>query len=241
MAKVQTYTDDLLLSAVIKYAERFSRKIVFSDLAKWASANIPGLEGVQYYHFTRSVKIKDPKTGKTIEKKKQCTERIEELNKARNVSYHVKKNILLQSAKIDDFLSLPSQTQRKIILDTREQMDALIGKNLYLTRSNKQLTAENNKLREINLENSEKWKELSARQQLLIKQVNSLITLHSETSMKEALRQIGITEEGYDLKSYTDSLSLNIEDNFSIKSALKQAEKNENDLVTDDIMKGLDF
>lgn len=241
MAKVQTYTDDLLLSAVIKYAERFSGKIVFSDLAKWASANIPGLEGVQYYHFTRSLKIKDPKTGKTIEKKKQCTERIEELNKARSVSYHVKKNILLQSAKIDDFLSLPSQTQRKIILDTREQMDALIRKNLYLTRSNKQLTAENNKLKEINLENSEKWKELSARQQLLIKQVNSLITLHSETSMKEALRQIGITEDGYDLKSYSDSLSLNIEDNFFIKSALKQAEKNEKDLVTDDILKGLDF
>ena len=241
MAKVQTYTDDLLLSAVIKYAERFSGKIVFADLAKWASANIPGLEGVQYYHFTRSVKIKDPKTGKTIEKKKQCTERIEELNKARNVSYHVKKNILLQSAKIDDFLSLPAQTQRKIILDTREQVDVLIRKNLYLTRSNKQLSAENNKLKEVNLENSEKWKELSARQQLLIKQVNSLITLHSETSMKEALEKIGITEDGYDLKSYTDSLSLSIEDNFSIKSALKQAEKNEKNLVTEDILKGLDF
>ena len=39
MAKVQTYTDDLLLRAVIKYAERFSGKIIISDLAKWASAN----------------------------------------------------------------------------------------------------------------------------------------------------------------------------------------------------------
>ena len=28
MAKAQTYTDDLLLSAVIKYAERFSGKII---------------------------------------------------------------------------------------------------------------------------------------------------------------------------------------------------------------------
>lgn len=238
MAKAQTYTDDLLLSAVIKYAERFSGKIIISDLAKWASANIPGLEGVQYYHFTRSVKIKDPKTGKTIEKKKQCTERIEELNKARSVSCGIKKNVLLQSARIDDFLKLPVQTQRKVILDTREQMDSLVQQNIYLTRTNKQLQEENEKLKEVNWENDEKWNELSARHKLLIKQVEGLIAVYGEDSMWEALRQIGVTDEGFDLKAYTESLSLdNIKDNFSIKEALKQTKNH----ITDDIMKGLEF
>jgi len=56
--------------------------------------------------------------------------------------------------------------------------------------------------------------------------------------MREALRQIGVTDEGFDLKAYTESLSLdNIKDNFSIKEALKQTKNH----ITDDIMKGLEF
>lgn len=240
MAKTQTYTDDLLLSAVIKYAERFSGKIFITDLAKWASENISGLEGVQYYHFARPVKIKDPKTGKMNKKKKLCTERIEEINKARSVTYCVKKNTLLQSAQVDDFLSLPAQTQRKVILDTREQMDALVKKNIYLTQTNKQLQAENKGLMEVSQENNEKWNELSARQKRLVKQMEGLLTVYGEDSMREALRKIGVTDEGFDLKAYTESLSLDIQDNFSIKEALKQP-KDHGNVVTDDIMKGLDF
>lgn len=241
MAKVQTYTDDLLLSAVIKYAERFSGKIFITDLAKWASANVPGLEGVKYYHFARPVKTKDPKTGKTIEKRKQCTERIEELNKARSVSFGVKKNTLLQSTRVDEFLKLPVQAQRKVILDTREQVDSLVKKNIYLTRTNKQLQEENEKLTEINQKDNEKWNELSARQKLLIKQVERLVAVYGEESMREALRKIGVSDGGFDLKAYTESLSLDIKDNFSIEDTLNQSEKNKTNIITDDIMKGLDF
>lgn len=241
MGKTQTYTDDQLLDAVIRYAEEFSGKIYASDLARWASSNISGLEGVRYYHFVRPVKTIDPKTGKKTEKKKLCTQRIDELNKARSVVYSVKQNVLLRSSRVDAFLELPVQTQRKMIIDTREQVDTLIKKNLYLTRSNKQLSAENQALLAENQSCKDKLNALTEKQKRLSMQVSALLNTYGEDSIRIALDKIGVTDQGFDLKKYTDSLTLDLQNVFSINTTIKKAEENHDSGFVDDIMKGLDF
>lgn len=241
MAKTQTYSEDLLLDAVIKYADKFNGKIQLADLAKWAGINIPGLEGVRYYHFSRPQKITDPKTGKKIEKKKVCTERIEEINKARSAVYSIKKNILLQSAQIDEFFRLPIQSQRKMVIDTREQMDLLLQKNIYLERMNKKLNNENKNLQEKNSACERRQNELMEKQKLVSEQVDALIKRHGEKTIKEALGNIGITKDGYSLKTYVDSLAQDIGDVFSVNKAIHKEIEKTDSKVTDDILKGLDF
>lgn len=241
MGKTQTYTDDQLLDAVVRYAEEFSGKIYASDLARWASCNISGLEGVRYYHFMRPVKTVDPKTGKRTEKKKLCTQRIEELNKARSVVYSVKQNVLLRSSRVDAFLELPVQTQRKMIIDTRDQVETLIKKNIYLTRNNKQLSAENETLQAENQTLKEQLAALSEKQKLLSRQVSALLSTYGEDSIRTVLEKIGVTDQGFDLKKYTESLTLDLHDVFSINTAIKKAEENHDSEFVDDIMKGLDF
>lgn len=85
MAKTPKYTDEKLLEAVVKYADQHRGKIEATKLAEWASENIEGLEGVADRHFTRPEEKTDPKTGKKVKKTKLCTEKITELNAARNV------------------------------------------------------------------------------------------------------------------------------------------------------------
>lgn len=56
MARTQKFPEDLLLEAVVKYAEVEKGKIKATELAAWSALNIKGLEGVRDYHFMRPVK-----------------------------------------------------------------------------------------------------------------------------------------------------------------------------------------
>ena len=85
MAKTQKYSEDKLLEAVVKFSEIEKKKIKATELAKWCRDNIEGLEEVRDYHFTRSVKEKDERTGKMVERPKRCTLKIEEINKSRSL------------------------------------------------------------------------------------------------------------------------------------------------------------
>lgn len=51
MAKKQKIDNDLLLEAVVKYANICKGKIKYKELAEWSMANIPGLEEVKDYMF----------------------------------------------------------------------------------------------------------------------------------------------------------------------------------------------
>lgn len=241
MAKIQTYSEEQLLDAVMKYADEHAGKIQVTELAEWAAKKIPGLEGVRYYNFTRPMKMLDPKTGKKIEKKKLCKQRIDEINKVRSVAYGVKTNVLLQSAQTDDFFKLPVQMQRKMILDTRSQVDSLMRKNLQLTQTNKRLMAENKILQEVNNDNANTYKELKEKQTLLAQKIDALISRYGEETMRSALEQMGVTHNGYDLKTYSESLSLRPEDVFSVSSAIKKSKQDVENTLAEDIMKGLDF
>ena len=100
MAKVQKYSDSLLLEAVIKYADQYPGKIYASRLANWASLNVPGLEEVREYMFLRPLIVKDPKTGKQKQRLRPCTERITAINASRTLSSNIKSNILLHSSTL---------------------------------------------------------------------------------------------------------------------------------------------
>ena len=76
MAKVQKYSEDQLLTAVVKFSEIEKKKIKATELAKWCRENMVGLEEVRDYHFTRSIKELDNKSGKMVERSYQLTSRL---------------------------------------------------------------------------------------------------------------------------------------------------------------------
>ena len=80
MAKKQKIDNDLLLEAVVKYADVCKRKIKYKELAEWSAANISGLEDVKDYMFSRSMVETDPITGKKKQRERPCTVRIKEIN-----------------------------------------------------------------------------------------------------------------------------------------------------------------
>lgn len=113
MAKTQKYSEDKLLEAVVKFSEIEKKKIKATELAKWCRDNIEGLEEVRDYHFTRSVKEKDERTGKMVERPKRCTLKIEEINKSRSLIVSINKNLLLQASNIDIFMEQPDSAKEK--------------------------------------------------------------------------------------------------------------------------------
>ena len=76
MAKTQKYDDELLLEAVLKYSNQYKGIIKATKLAMWCQDNIPGLKGVEYYHFMRPTQELNPKNGKLEKKKKKCLRRV---------------------------------------------------------------------------------------------------------------------------------------------------------------------
>ena len=125
MARTQKYTEELLLEAVVKYAETERGKIKATELADWAGANITGLEGVRDYHFMRPAREKNPQTGAVIVRQKSCTVRMEEINKARSLTAQISRNALLKASTIEEFMNQPGFIQRRQIAETRETVDCL--------------------------------------------------------------------------------------------------------------------
>ena len=111
MARTQKYTEELLLEAVVKYAETERGKIKATELAEWAGANITGLEGVRDYHFMRPVREKDPQTGAVTMRRKPCTVRMDEINRARNLTAQISRNALLKASTIEEFMNQPGFIQ----------------------------------------------------------------------------------------------------------------------------------
>lgn len=243
MAKTQTYSDDILIKAVEKYAKEYSGKIMATKLAEWAKEHIQGLEGVHDYNFVRPSVINDPKTKKKKHEKRLCTMRIEEINKTRTTAAGISTNILLKSSNIDDFFRLSTSEQRKYILSTREQMDSLVARNLYLERENNVIHAENNRLSILENELDANLDEISKTEKNLKKKVNQIITVIDGSQRRDVLASIGISDDGFNLKKNTDSLSIAIKEAFSISDVIKgriKATQVSNDL-TCSVIEGIDF
>ncbi len=253
MARTQKYTEELLLEAVVKYAETGTGKIKATELAGWARKNIHGLEDVRDYHFMRPVKEKDPATGKLSLHQKKCTVRMDEINRARSLTASVSRNALLKASTIEEFMSQPDYVQRRQVVETRETVDKLLVKNESLRRTNDTVRAENHSLREkISLLDAV-LEDLQKKQGRLIKQAAYLMKATDEAARKNALAEMGVEDGKIDLDVYTQSLTLQISEAMDLKKILsrylqKEARQSEVDKdreelpgLTDKILSGIDF
>lgn len=250
MAKTQKYSEDQLLEAVIKFSEIEKKKIKATELADWCRRNIEGLEDVRDYHFTRSIKEKDEKTGKMVERPKFCTLKIEEINKSRSLTVGINTNLLLRASNIDTFMEQPDAAKRKMIVETRETVDKLLTRNGNITRENEALRAENKSMKSDILIMTDKIDVLQKAQDKLIKQVSYLMKATDEATRKEMLAKMGIEDESVDLNTYSESLKQELSEVMDINKSLRKylsetddasdtKEKQTN--ITGDIMSGLDF
>lgn len=250
MAKTQKYSEDRLLEAVIKFSEIEKKKIKATELADWCRRNIEGLEDVRDYHFTRSIKEKDEKTGKMVERPKLCTLKIEEINKSRSLTVGINTNLLLRASNIDTFMEQPDAAKRKMIVETRETVDKLLTRNGNITRENEALRAENKSMKSDILIMTDKIDVLQKAQDKLIKQVSYLMKATDEATRKEMLAKMGIEDESVDLNTYSESLKQELSEVMDINKSLRKylsetddasdtKEKQTN--ITGDIMSGLDF
>ncbi|SCI44511.1 Uncharacterised protein [uncultured Clostridium sp.] len=248
MAKTQKYSEDQLLEAVVKFSEIEKKKIKATELAKWCRNNIDGLEEVRDYHFTRTIKEKNEKTGKMVERPKLCTLKIEEINKSRSLTVSINTNLLLRASNIDTFMEQSDVAKRKMIVETRETVDKLLTRNGNITRENEVLRAENKSMKSDILIITDKIDALQKAQDKLIKQVSYLMKATDEAARKEMLARMGIEDESVDLNTYTESLQQELSNIVNINDSIKKyiyntdlKKEDEGMNLTDSIMKGLKF
>lgn len=229
MGRTAKFADDLLLEAVIKYSEVEKKSIKATELALWARKNIEGLENVKDYHFTRPVK--NPVTGKL--EKKLCTQRIEELNVARDTRRRENKNVLLSSVNIDRFFDLDVRSQRKAIQEAQEIVSEYRRTNNYLRKRNdyfESLVAEiNEKLDSY----ASDIKDIKKRQKSLDIKVSDIRRNISDERIRNQLEEMGIIDGDFDLVKYNKSLKESTDQMFNIEEAIRHYQ-NSLGMSTDD-------
>ena len=253
MARTQKYTEELLLEAVVKYAEAESGKIKATELAAWAAVNISGLEGVRDYHFMRPVRERNLQTGVVMVRHKLCTVRMEEINRARSLTSQISRNTLLKASAIEDFMKQPGFVQRRQIAETRETVGRLAAKNESLSRANEALRAENKSFRKGMEQLTEDIRRLQDTQGRLTKQVMYLMKAADEKSRKEALTDMGLSDRSVDLDVYTRSLEQEIVSVMDLRKVLGKflleeanpavpgAESDSDKTMAEEVLSGIDF
>ena len=253
MARTQKYTEELLLEAVVKYAEAESGKIKATELAAWAAANISGLEGVRDYHFMRPVRERNLQTGVVMVRHKLCTVRMEEINRARSLTSQISRNTLLKASAIEDFMKQPGFVQRRQIAETRETVGRLAAKNESLSRANEALRAENKSFRKGMEQLTEDIRRLQDTQGRLTKQVMYLMKAADEKSRKEALADMGLSDRSVDLDVYTRSLEQEIVSVMDLRKVLGKflleeanpavpgAGSDSDKTMAEEVLSGIDF
>lgn len=241
MAKTAKYTEEKLLEAVVKYAEQYRGKIEATKLAKWASVNIPGLEGVEDRHFMRPTEKRDPQSGKVTRQTKLCTEKIKELNAARSVAVGMNSNPLLKSANVEKFLELPTHEQRRLILETRRQVDKLVAENIYLQRENKAIKTRSDAIETQVLALSKVLEDLKKDQGQLLTIVTRAMAVFDEGERRKMLESIGVCDGYYDLDTYVKSLTVQISDAFSLNDVIKNHRTKSAASDIDKLIDGIDF
>ena len=253
MARTQKYTEELLLEAVVKYAETERGKIKATELAEWAGANISGLEGVRDYHFMRPAREKNPQTGAVTVRQKSCTARMDEINRARSLTAQISRNTLLKASTIEEFMNQPGFIQRRQIAETRETVGRLAAKNESLSRANEALRAENKSFRKGMEQLTEDIRRLQDTQGRLTKQVMYLMKAADEKSRKEALADMGLSDRSVDLDVYTRSLEQEIVSVMDLRKVLGKflleeanpavpgAESDSDKTMAEEVLLGIDF
>ncbi len=221
MAKVPSIQESLKVKAIQEYAKICSGKIKASELAEWAARNIPGLETVKPYHFTRLETHKDPKTGKTIKTVRESRKYLDELNQAREIECQVLSNLLLHSSDVEAFLQAARHDQVNAILEARKSMDQLIKENVSLRKKNNHLDSRNKELQSYVEERAAKLLALEADVQSFSKTVSRLMRSLDEEDRKAILKSIGLTDGDIDFDTYYESLSVRAGEELSINKAVR--------------------
>lgn len=236
MGKSQKYTEDQLLEGVVRYSEFYNKKIKATELALWCRGNIDGFEEVRDYHFTRKIKVLDPKTGKMIDRQKSCTQRIEEINKSRSLRVSINSNLLLKASNIDVVFEQSQSVQRKLIVEAREMFDKLKSKNYHLERENEVLRSINNNQKASIAAADTKVSELQKSLNKLTKQVNYLMKGVDMENRKKALKEMGVEDELIDLNTYTESVQQSLNEVMNINKILLE-KMNDNTSFCEDLTK----
>ena len=245
MAKTQKYLEDILLDAVIQYASVHKGKIKKTELATWASKNVPGLEGVRDYHFTRPVQETDPKTKKIIQRPKLSAIRIEEINKSRESRIRVKKNVLLNSSSVEKFYELDKTSQVELILDARKILLHISKEKSDLIRENQCLTAKNKKKESEYEELLSLLEKVKNKLYSEEKRISYLINLFNQEELSSMLNSIGISDNDISLELNEKSLQRELYDLLDLdKEIMKFMQKKQGlDLargIASTIIAGLD-
>ena len=241
MAKTPKFPDEKLLEAVVKYADQHRGKIEATKLSRWASENIEGLQGVEDRHFMRPEEKKDPKTGKIIKTVKLCTAKINELNAARSTVTAMNTNVLLKSANVDKFFGVPVHEQRRLILETRKQVDQLIAENRSLRAENNAVAA---KSQAISLRTdflAKDVEKLKADHAKLLILVTRAMDVFDESERKKMLASIGVCDGTFDLDTYVDSLTQRVNEVTSLNEVIQKNQRTNVNVVVEALMGGIDF
>lgn len=250
MARTQKFSEEILLTAVVKYSEICKGKIKATQLAEWSRNNIEGLAEVRDYHFTRPVKEYDVKTGKIKKRSKLCTIKINEINKNRSVATSINTNILLSASNCRAMFELPQIEQEKLIIDTRQVVSKLFEKSRNLQRENAVIQQINREQTAIIKELENKIKDIQKKQRQLEKKVNYIMRVTDEEMRLKMLKNMGISDGVVDLNVYKKKIEEELEDIFNIKKSLarylaedENYNKNidDNNNITKEILKGLNF
>ena len=222
MAQKEKFTDDRLTDAVIRYAEIYPGKIKVTELARWASENIPGLEGVQAHNFRGKRKVANKRTGKTEMVAMEAFERIQSINRLRTGEAALRSNELFRSSDPDVFMTLPKPEQRRQIIETRGICEKLASENRALVRQNGVIESENISLREEIGRLQEKLEAIQERQDLIDKKISLMVDLVDREKQREILDSMGVMDGGFDLEKYQQSLRLDIGNAFDISQSIKK-------------------
>ena len=205
MAKRQKFSDDILTSAVLQYAEVCKGIIKNTELAEWARNNVEGLEEVQHYHFSRPIKAKS-KTGKVIERAKLCTTKIEEINFARQHLAKVENNVLLNTSNIEAFRDLPWSAQADIIVDARKQYNEQVQRNILLSRKYELLQQDEKVLHERADKIERTLKAHMDKLDIVASQIKYLMKQVDNAEQRKALESIGIFDKEIKMSTFIASL-----------------------------------
>ena len=225
MAQKEKFTDDMLTDAVIRYSENYPGKIKVTELAKWASENIPGLEGVQAHNFRGKRKTVNKRTGKAEWTVLGAFERIQTINRVRTGKAAVRANELLRTSDPDVFMSLPKPEQRRQIIEIRGQYEKLADENRTLCRQNGFLESENIGLREEIEKLQEKFEAIQERQNMIDKKISHMVKFVDGEKQREVLSSMGVMDGGFDLEKHQLSLKQDIDEVFSISQSIRAFNK----------------
>lgn len=239
MAQKARFSEDQLMDAVVRYSETHHGKIKVSDLARWASKNISGMEGVQAHNFRAKRKAYNSRTGKPEERELEAFSRIQELNRIRAGTGSAGQNVFLHASDPDAYLRLPKAEQRRQILEARSIVETANSKHKDILRQNVVVQEENKRLKEENCRQDRLLAEIQKKQEALDRQLRMVIREIDENGKAEILRTYGVMDGGFDLVAYQASLRQDIRDAFSISDAIKRftkrhAEEDEGSTVPED-------